>query len=87
MKLNQFNPALQTLERVYEIDPENALNKKEYEKLRQEISKLMKQSYFETLKHHHIKNPYVILIAITEYKHLLYPKLPEYKYINLCNYL
>ena len=69
MHLKQYNPALQTLETANDIDTENGLNKKQYNKLRLEIVKLMKQPYFTTLKHHHVRNPYVILIAITKYKH------------------
>ena len=66
-KLKQFNRALQSLEKAYDTDPDNKFNKQEYEKRRQEILKLMKLPYFASLKHHHIKNPYVIMISITKY--------------------
>ena len=49
--LKQYNLALQTLETANDIDTENILNKKQYNKLRLDIAKLTKEAYFTTLKH------------------------------------
>ena len=75
--MKNYTGALQTLETVNDIDPENDLNKKMYNKTRKEIINLINKPYFTSLKHHHIKSPYVILMAITKYK--LFPLFDIFK--------